>query len=83
MTITTNICNKIIVTTNYECGCSATNEEYPIAGRTERNINFPCNECLEERRNNYSNVTKFVPGCTACSLVRDGHHEYEHSHGGA
>ena len=80
MTTATSIATKTIVTTTYNCGHSTSNNEFPIGGRTERNINFPCNDCLTERRRNYARVTKFVDGCTACSLVRDGHHEYEHSH---
>ena len=75
---------KITRTTTYNCGCTEIDEVFPVGKNPEtRNAKFACDACLTERQNRYQRKDKFVAGCTACSLVRDGYHEYEHSHGAA
>ena len=76
-----NTATKINQTVTHNCGCTQIVNVYPVGKNPEtRNINFPCNNCLAARQSGYVRKDKFVEGCTACSLVKDGHDEYEHSH---
>ena len=72
---------KITSVTTYECGHTETAQVYPVGKTPEkRTVKMPCNDCLESRQSAYVRKDKFVDGCTACTLVKDGYHEYEHAH---